>query len=112
MPPPSASDLLIPLAELPEGLPVARPSRRGELIVLRTAEGVLAYENRCPHRGTSLDWVPGRFLSADGQFLQCATHGALFRFEDGQCVAGPCAGDALTPCAVFVLGDAVYLDSK
>ena len=55
------------------------------------------YHNRCPHRGTPLDWQPGQFLDREGAHLVCATHGALFRLADGFCVAGPCAGDALSP---------------
>jgi nitrite reductase/ring-hydroxylating ferredoxin subunit len=65
------------------------------VIVVRHGGGVRVYRNRCPHRGTPLDWVPDRFLDGAGEHLVCATHGALFRIEDGHCVAGPCAGDAL-----------------
>jgi len=28
--------------------------------------------------------------------IQCATHGALFLIESGECIAGPCAGQSLT----------------
>jgi nitrite reductase/ring-hydroxylating ferredoxin subunit len=28
-------------------------------------------------------------------FIQCATHGAIFRIEDGYCLRGPCAGESL-----------------
>ncbi len=62
---------------------------------MHAPEGVRVYRNRCPHRGTPLDWQPGRFLDREGRHLVCATHCALFRLEDGHCVAGPCAGDAL-----------------
>jgi nitrite reductase/ring-hydroxylating ferredoxin subunit len=112
--PSSARELVAKLSALAEGRPIACSSSRGELIVLRTALGVRAFENRCPHRGTSLDWAPGRFLSPDGAFLQCATHDALFRFDDGLCVAGPCVGDMLTPCAVVVdvEVDGVFLSSE
>ena len=27
--------------------------------------------------------------------IQCANHGALFVIENGECVAGPCSGEAL-----------------
>ena len=33
--------------------------------------------------------------------------GALFRVEDGVCVAGPCAGDALWPWPVAVGADGI-----
>ncbi|MCQ4276979.1 Rieske (2Fe-2S) protein [Stutzerimonas degradans] len=55
------------------------------------------YENRCPHRGIALEWLPDQFLDSSGSLLQCATHGALFLIESGECVAGPCAGLGLRP---------------
>lgn len=55
-----------------------------------------AYLNRCPHMGVELNWMPGRFMDLDKLFLQCSTHGALFKPRDGECIAGPCQGDALT----------------
>ncbi|MDO6444092.1 Rieske 2Fe-2S domain-containing protein [Marinobacter sp. 2_MG-2023] len=55
-----------------------------------------AYLNRCPHRGVELNWMPGRFMDTDNLFLQCSTHGALFKPGDGECIAGPCQGDTLT----------------
>ena len=80
------------------------------LIVLRRGDHVRVFENRCPHRGTPLDWQPDRFLDAAGEHLICATHGALFRLDDGACVAGPCLGDALTRIAAWVVGGVVRLD--
>lgn len=56
-----------------------------------------AYLNRCPHLGIELNWMPGRFMDADNLFIQCSTHGALFKPGTGECIAGPCQGDALTP---------------
>ncbi|MDC0664013.1 Rieske (2Fe-2S) protein [Marinobacter sp. SS21] len=55
-----------------------------------------AFVNRCPHLGIELNWMPGRFLDANQSFIQCATHGALFTIDQGQCIVGPCQGDALT----------------
>ncbi|WP_456413203.1 Rieske (2Fe-2S) protein [Thiolapillus sp.] len=65
------------------------------LIVVRKGEAAFVYRNRCPHTGINLEWQPDQFFHPDGAFLQCATHGALFRPEDGYCVRGPCAGDRL-----------------
>jgi nitrite reductase/ring-hydroxylating ferredoxin subunit len=56
---------------------------------------VYAYHNRCPHRGTELDWEPGEVLDSDGEYLICATHGALFQPQSGLCVMGPCKGSSL-----------------
>ena len=41
-----------------------------------------------------------RLLTAEEDFIVCATHGALFRIEDGTCVAGPCVGKSLKPIDV------------
>lgn len=74
-----------------------------EVVIVSEGGRHHAYENRCPHRGTSLDWAPGRYLSEDGRFLQCATHGALFEKHSGRCVSGPCTGDRLRPLALCEL---------
>lgn len=69
----------------------------------------VAFVNRCPHLGIELNWMPGRFLDADGHFIQCATHGALFTPDRGQCIAGPCQGEALMPLAIRCDGDTVLV---
>jgi len=53
-----------------------------------------AYRNRCPHAGTTLDWLPGRFFSEDGELLVCQTHGAHFSPDSGEPVLGP------SPCGL------------
>jgi len=74
-----------------------------QLIVVREGHAVYVYRNRCPHTGVNLEWQPDQFFDLDGAFLQCATHGALFRPEDGYCVRGPCAGDSLEFVPVWVI---------
>lgn len=66
-----------------------------ELMVLRSETQILIYLNRCPHRGSPLDWMPGKFFSLDKKHIQCAVHDALFDISTGRCVAGPCLGDEL-----------------
>ncbi|MEX2963724.1 Rieske (2Fe-2S) protein [Microbulbifer sp. TYP-18] len=70
---------------------------------------VYVYKNRCPHRGIGLDWQPDQFLDAEGALIQCASHGALFLIESGQCIAGPCTGDALTPVPVEHSPEGLYV---
>jgi len=99
---------------------IAEPGSRGfrlgsgsevrAIFVVRHGGRVVAYENVCPHVGSPLDWVPDRFLDIERQFILCATHGALFRIEDGLCIGGPCAGKALTPVRIRVTGGEVYLE--
>ena len=76
-----------------------------DIFVVRRGLSVFGYVNSCPHVGTPLDWAPDQFISDDGAYIQCATHGALFEIEDGACIAGPCAGDRLRPVAVAVDGE-------
>jgi nitrite reductase/ring-hydroxylating ferredoxin subunit len=78
--------------------------REVRIFAVRRGAAVHAYVNRCPHRGTPLDWTPDHLLDAEGRHLVCATHGAIFRVEDGVCLAGPCAGDQLTPVPLEVAG--------
>jgi len=63
---------------------------REDGFAVRFGGALYAYLNRCPHNGSTLDWVPGRFFSEDGKLLVCQTHGALFAPESGACLAGPC----------------------
>lgn len=79
------------------------------IFIVKRGAGFYAYLNRCPHARLPLNWTPDVFMDADGCYIQCANHGALFRVEDGVCVAGPCAGERLTPVAVERLGDEVRL---
>jgi nitrite reductase/ring-hydroxylating ferredoxin subunit len=72
------------------------------LFAVRRGERAYVYVNSCPHLGVPLDWAPDRFLTADGQRIVCATHGAEFGIEDGVCLRGPCLGDALEPVMIQV----------
>jgi nitrite reductase/ring-hydroxylating ferredoxin subunit len=87
----------------------AQPLSNG-FCVIRQGEQVYGYLNACPHTAGPLDWVPGRFLNAEGDLIQCGTHGALFRIEDGFCVAGPCAGASLSPVSLTRQGNDIYLE--
>ena len=56
-------------------------------------EGVAqAYLNRCMHIAMELDWQPNRIFDDTGRWLLCATHGAAYRPDTGECAAGPCRG--------------------
>ncbi|MFN3882873.1 MAG: Rieske (2Fe-2S) protein [Nitrincola lacisaponensis] len=79
------------------------------LLVVRRQHQFYVYENRCPHRGIRLEWQADQFLDYEKQFIQCATHGALFRIEDGECIAGPCPGERLTPCQFLQQDNSLYL---
>lgn len=84
-------------------------TRRAAVFAVRRGTGVSVYENRCPHIGGPLDFPPGRFLSADGAHIVCATHGALFEIADGLCIEGPCQGDHLTALHAEVRDGAIFV---
>jgi nitrite reductase/ring-hydroxylating ferredoxin subunit len=92
-----------------KGFVLGRGAARREVFVVRRGAAVLGYENACPHVGTPLDLDPDQFLSEDGRYLVCATHGALFRIEDGFCIDGPCQGLHLTAAPVVVEDGVVTL---
>lgn len=82
------------------GFTLATAAGLREIFVVRQGDAIRGYLNACPHTGGPLDWQPDQFLSLDGRLIQCATHLAMFRIDDGHCVAGPCAGQSLSPVRV------------
>jgi nitrite reductase/ring-hydroxylating ferredoxin subunit len=102
---PNAPRTLCRVDQIPDNGAMGFPGPDGTftgLIVIRQGDQVYVYENACPHIGTPLDWVPNRFMSADGRHLICATHGAEFTIPTGTCISGPCRGDRLTPVSVVI----------
>ncbi|MCA3221007.1 MAG: Rieske 2Fe-2S domain-containing protein [Burkholderiales bacterium] len=68
-----------------------------------------AYLNQCAHVAMELDWQPGVFFDSEGEFLMCATHGALYEPATGRCAGGPCAGrGSLRPLTLVERGGALY----
>jgi len=81
--------------ELPEGTSRGFEIDGLRVLAVRRAGLVYVYQNRCPHRGVPLEWHPDQFLDSSASLIQCATHGALFLIESGECIAGPCEGKTL-----------------
>ena len=98
-------------SELPEGQSRGFTAGELQIIAVRRDGRAYLYENRCPHRGVPLEWLPDRFLDDSGSLLQCATHGALFLIENGECVSGPCPGQSLQPVAFEERDGEVWLTS-
>ena len=76
--------------------------------VVRFRGTAYAYLNRCAHVPIELDWVEGQFFESGGEYLMCATHGAVYRPESGMCAGGPCRGARLRPIAVHEVDGKVY----
>jgi nitrite reductase/ring-hydroxylating ferredoxin subunit len=78
--------------------------------VVRRGDTVRAYVNHCPHAGFPLNWQPDAFLAPGATLILCVMHGALFDIDTGQCVSGPCAGQALRALPVRVTQGYVVLE--
>ena len=70
------------------------------------------YLNSCPHLGTPLEWQEDQFLDQDGALIRCATHGALFDIESGQCLVGPCKGKSLSKIPFIVRDGVIMIDEN
>ncbi len=112
---PAPGAFLVHLADIPDHGAVVRDFSAGEarfsLLVARMGDGAAAYENRCPHAGSPLERFDGRVLTLERRYILCAAHAAMFRLEDGACVAGPGDGRGLTQIPVEVIDGAVRLRS-
>lgn len=103
------------LDDIPDGGSAAFPVPAGifgdaeSVMAIRRGDEVFVYLNICPHWGSPLDIVPGRFLDRTGEFVVCTTHGALFRIENGLCVKGPCLGASLARVVVSVENGSVSI---
>ncbi|MEM6292216.1 MAG: Rieske 2Fe-2S domain-containing protein [Myxococcota bacterium] len=78
--------------------------------VVGTGEGVVAYQNACPHIGFDLDMGTAEFYVAKLDRLYCRVHGATFEIETGLCDRGPCSGQSLVRLRSRVDGDDVVVD--
>ena len=74
---------------------------------IRFGGQVHAYLNRCTHVAMEMDWQPDRFFDDSGQWLLCASHGAAYRPDTGQCAGGPCKG-GLIRVALSEAGGVVF----
>jgi nitrite reductase/ring-hydroxylating ferredoxin subunit len=102
------------LADLPDGegrefFFGGEPSSLLRLLVVRRGDAVWGYLNCCPHNYIPLNDQPDRFVTFDHEWIICAAHGAVFRYEDGHCEDGPCRGRALEPVPVQVLGGEILI---
>ncbi len=90
-----------PLGELAVGeMKLARVAER-RIALIRSASGVHAIDNACPHQGYGL--TTGAF---DGETVTCQWHNWKFRASDGRCVIG----EEDVPChAVEVRGDRILV---
>ncbi|MDO6563904.1 Rieske 2Fe-2S domain-containing protein [Amphritea sp. 1_MG-2023] len=102
---------LILISELPENSTKGIKLGERNLFAVNHQGKLYLYENRCPHKGIPLEWMPDTFLDVEKQFIQCATHGALFTIDEGLCIAGPCTGATLTSIEFVIIEGQICLAS-
>lgn len=78
--------------------------------ILRWHNTLVAYEDRCPHWHVPL-LNDGEVFAPQGleAYITCALHGAIFEPDTGECISGPCMGDALTRLEIDMDGDEARL---
>ena len=84
--------------------------REVECFVVNYGGRLSAYVNRCRHIPMTMDWVENQFFTEDRRFVQCATHGAYYLPDTGECVAGPPCGRRLHRIPLRVEGDQILGD--
>jgi nitrite reductase/ring-hydroxylating ferredoxin subunit len=108
---PAPGARLAAVGEVPDGqgreFVFGRGRNAFRMFVVRRAEAVFGYLNRCPHLSLPLNHRPERFMNSTGERIMCTQHLAIFRIEDGFCEQGACEGLWLDPVPVTVRGGAI-----
>jgi nitrite reductase/ring-hydroxylating ferredoxin subunit len=86
----NSSDLADRGAAVPFDVVYCGRTARG--FAIRFEGQVYAYLNQCAHVPMEMDYQANQFFDSTGQWLMCATHGAIYRPQTGECRGGPCRG--------------------
>lgn len=103
---PEPGTRLARLDEIPDGgaflltLEVSVPPFKA--ILLRSGEQVFAYVNRCAHFGVPLAAKVQHLYPEPHRNFRCSVHQARYRWQDGFCESGDCAGESLLAIPVRV----------
>jgi nitrite reductase/ring-hydroxylating ferredoxin subunit len=87
---------------------IRRADRITEAFLIRRGGDYYAYLNLCRHWMVGLDYDDNDFLTEDGNWVVCKSHGALYRPQTGECESGPCNGAALYRVPLEVDSTAVW----
>ena len=96
--------------DFPDPSATSRQVNGLELLVIRRSQQLFLYLNSCPHTRETLDPLSENIAGPDAQLIHCQRHGAEFVAASGECVAGPCLGENLTPVAFTLSQGDIYLD--
>ena len=95
---------------LPERSAQTYPFHGVSYFVIKFDNQIYAYLNACPHRQIELEWQENDFFDLDKDYLQCATHGALFLPQTGECISGPCQQQSLKKVATRVKAEKIQIN--
>lgn len=90
------------LNDIPLDTPVPVEDSGSAVVVIRSAEGVRAYKDLCPHA-----FWPLSAGAVNNGVLECPGHGWEFNVETGKCLSAPAY--CLTPVSAAVDGETVSL---
>jgi nitrite reductase/ring-hydroxylating ferredoxin subunit len=79
------------------------------LVMTHRNNQVRAFVNSCPHMGVPLNASGEKITTFDDSLLICTMHGAMFDFESGDCIGGPCAGRSLQKVDIVVENETIFL---
>jgi nitrite reductase/ring-hydroxylating ferredoxin subunit len=82
-------------------------NRETECFIVNYNGQLFAYMNSCRHVPMTMDWVENQFLNEDGRYILCATHGAAYEPDTGECVFGPPCGQFLARIPLEIVGNDV-----
>ncbi len=82
--------------------------REIEAFVVNHGGTLYAWVNQCCHVPMSMDWIDNQFLTEDQAYIQCATHGAWYEPDSGECIAGPPLGKCLTAVPLTIRDGRVF----
>lgn len=110
---PANGSVLARLADVPDGGALLVDLLQGEhtfsAVLLRSGDKVFAYVNRCSHFGVPLASKVQYLYAQPHQSIRCNVHAAEYRWQDGHCLSGECAGNALWAIPVQVAGELVLV---
>jgi nitrite reductase/ring-hydroxylating ferredoxin subunit len=81
-------------------------------VVINYNSELYAYLNICPHAGIPLDASDSGLFNADGSYLICRKHWALFEPHTGKCVSGPCPIAPLLKFDVIIQEGTIFVSPK
>lgn len=88
---------------------VERNGRRAAAFVANFQGKFVAYVNECVHLPISLDLDDNDFLTCDGNYFVCKTHGSVYDPTAGKCIGGPGQGKSLERLPLAIEDGSVYL---